>query len=351
MGYGASTTRIDATNGTSTFWGMVLNGKDCSAGVLKTDSSGAVICGTSSGGASADGVYGKIQASNGAGLLVSSPLFTLSTSTIGSLSLFVGIGTTTPLHTLDVKGRINAIPMIECVRPLFSSANVVADRLQTTTTGGVCGDQMQLDVITTNGGILADADNSASGTPSLMRMDASIAVPSVNNLVAIKSFILGSATSTLGQGISAQQIVRLPTVAVSTTSARYFFGFSNVSAGSVATDVAYSQPSDGCMVMASSSANFKLVCYKASVASMADTGIATSTAITNGVKFLLVLDGSGANVYVNGGNTSRATISSANLPVKHLRYVAGVTIGGTAMTIGQARMDIGRIKVWGEDMP
>lgn len=456
MGFGASTTRIDATNGTSTFWGMVLNGKDCSSGTLKTNSSGEVICGT--GGSAPSGTLGQVGYFSGTDTLVGTSslsvdlkgyvgvgtttpekIFTVTgdqtggiarihrtnSATNGALGTYdilgestgdmvdgfgvaqtfsvkdnasaintmaniagywdgadtsggirlssyllgatsfarslvlnalgnVGIGTSTPIHKLDVKGRINGQPMIQCPRPYFSAANATADRILTTTTGGVCGDQMQLDVQTTGGGILAEADNSASGTPSMMRMDASIAAPAANNNVAIKSYLIGSATSSMGRGIAMEQIVRLPQTAVASSGPNFSWGFSTVAAGSVATNLAYANPTDGCLLQASTTANVWLYCFKAGVPTRADTGIATSTMVSQGVRFLLVLDGSGANVYVNGGTTARATIASASLPVRTLRYASSVGINAAqtpiGVTIGQARMDIYGVKIWAGDM-
>jgi hypothetical protein len=272
-------------------------------------------------------------------------------NSLGNMSL----GTSSPLHKLDVNGRISGTPMIECVRPYFSSANATADRLLTTTTGGVCGDQMQFDVNTTGGGILADADNSASGTPPMMRMSASIAAPAANNLAAIKSYLLGSATSSNAKGIATEFLWRLPQITTASSGPNYSVGFSTVALGSLTTNVAYSNPTDGCLLQASTTPNIKLYCFKAGVPSVADTGIATSTMPTNGTKFLLVLDGSGANVYVNGGEVSRATISSANLPVRNLRFSASVGVNAVqapiGVTIGQAVMDLNNLKIWAGDMP
>jgi hypothetical protein len=101
MGFGASTTRIDATTGTSTFWGMVLNGKDCSAGVLKTDSSGAVICGTSAGGTPA-GSNGYMQMNVGGVFGANSGIVWDYTSS--STYPKFGIGSSTPWAKFSIVG-------------------------------------------------------------------------------------------------------------------------------------------------------------------------------------------------------------------------------------------------------
>ena len=265
----------------------------------------------------------------------------------------VGIGDETPLHTLDVKGRISGQPSYDCMRLWQSQTNLVTDQLGSATVASpVCEGNMFHDFQGGTGaaGILAlTTANSetglASGTPALQIMDASIALPAANNLTFVKDAIVGSATSSLGDGIAIEAVLRTPKVGTATTSVEHVFGFSDVSLASVATIAAYATPSNGCALRASSTPNWMLVCYKAGVQTIADTGRATST---TAFKVLLVLDRTGANVYFNDSDTSSATIASANLPVTWLRPTVGVgTVLGTA--VARAQMGVGLLKVWGQD--
>jgi hypothetical protein len=176
-------------------------------------------------------------------------------------------------------------------------------------------------------------------------LDATIATPIANNLVFLKGVMAGSATSSNGGGVAMQFTGITPGVGSATSSIQYAYGFSNVALTSLTTTVSYTQPTNGCYVAATSTINWRLVCTKASVQTIADTGFATST---QAFKTLLVVDSNGASVYFNNSNIAAATIASANLPVVPLRPFIGVgTTAGSNLTI--ARFGVANFSVWSQD--
>jgi len=264
----------------------------------------------------------------------------------------VGIGTPNPQHDLDVAGRISGQPSYDCQTLFISQSNVTADQLGSATVASfACEGNEFVDVNTTGAGILANtAANTeaqmASGTPPLQLMDTTIATPIINNLVFLKGMAAGSATSTNGKGIAQSVVFRTPNVTTSTTSVTYIpVGFSDVALGSQTTLAAYATPANGCMMVASSTANWRLLCIKANAQTIADTGLATSTVPHEA---LLVLDGTGANLYIDGSTTASATIASANLPVVNLRPFRGVGLN-SGSAVAQGRMGIGNVDVWTMD--
>lgn len=315
--------------------------------------------GTSEGTGDALTIFGATSNEWSIGYKSSNKSFSISSSTaLGTNEIltilkngFLGLFNSSPLHQLDVKGRISGQPSFDCMTLFMSQSNVTADQLGSATVGSfACEGNMFVDVNTANAGILAlttaNSEGMASGTPALQIMDASIATPAANNLVFLKTQVVGSATSSLGDGIAIEATIMTPKVSNATTSVAYVpLGFSDVAITSITTTASYTLPTNGCLLTASSTPNWKLVCRKAGVTTMADTGFATST---TAFKALLVLNQTGANVYINDSLTSSATISSANLPVTWLRPTVGVGLTA-ASTVAQGRLGIGNLKVWGQD--
>lgn len=258
----------------------------------------------------------------------------------------VGIGKTKPQHPLDVEGRISSQPSWSCEIPFLTQTAVTADQLGSATVAPFsCGGHMYLDV-NQGGQILplsAANDLIASGTPQMQILDASASSPTGASLIFMKAPFSGSATSTNGLGIAMEATFQTPKVGTATTSVNYVpMGFSDVAITSLTTPASYYKPTNGVLMIASSSANWKLVSWKAGVATMADTGLATSTTAQTA---LLVVDATGANLYLNGSNVSSATISASALPVVNLRAIQGVGLSnGTAANQGQMR--VGNTSVW-----
>jgi hypothetical protein len=165
------------------------------------------------------------------------------------------------------------------------------------------------------------------------------------NISSIKGTLAGSATSTNGQGIAMSLTFQTPKVTTS-SSTTYFFGFNGETAASIATIALHSAAANQCMLVASTTeANWKLQCDKATVITIADTGVSTTTSATTPQRATLVLDQSGAAVYFNGANTAAASIAFANVPVVNLRPVIGVGASVPIQT-GSSDFYVGDINVW-----
>jgi hypothetical protein len=283
----------------------------------------------------------------------------------------LSVGTSTSLHRATISGRIWGQPMFECLVPAITGTAVVADGLGNATIPPImCGTQMGFDMNgTTDGRIpVTEPFVIASGTPAVTSFDSAYTASNNGDEgIHVKSAsLIGSATSSMGEGIAMEIWYQTPNAGTATTSAINFMGFSNVVWTGTTTSAAHSQ-TEGCLIAATSTANWQAYCITGTLGSKTirgvDTGIATSTQVT---KFLLVLDQTGFSVYTNGNTTAHATVPFANVPSNHLRAVFGAgalqtcsAVSGGAVTStqcgistakGTGLMRVGPIKVWGGEL-
>lgn len=273
----------------------------------------------------------------------------------------LAIGTTTQgIYALDVRGRMSQtmLPSSSCKFPWMSGTALTADAFGSATIiAPGCRSTMEIDV-NVDGTILAPSSSGfASGTPQLQSM---VANPTANfasqELMIMKSVgEAGSATSTNGQGVAMELVAQTPNVGTATTSIQYIFGFSTSSpAISFASTLAYSRSADMCVMTASSTQFWILVCRKGQVETNAVTTFATSTTV---FKAHLILDQTGFNVYVNDNPNSIGTVAFANVPVVRLNEIIGVLTTATSTAdrrgagVSQGKMGVRDIAVWDENYP
>jgi hypothetical protein len=284
----------------------------------------------------------------------------------------VSVGTTTRTYKFSVNGRVSSQPQFDCPVLINTVTAVVADQLGSATLAPtLCNGNMGWDMQGTTDGripaVTAALDNFvASGTPPMQLIDVAYTAPNNGGTstteggVAMSQALLGSATSS--GGIAMEMFLATPTMtnALATTSFVAFAGFTSNTFVSTTSLKAWYGHKDSCMLIATSTPNWQLVCRNASVYYGKDTGVATTS---TPFKILLTLNQDGFSAYFNNSNTAAANIPPANVPSAHLRAAIGAGTlaecssisGGAAQLASQCgistakgtnALNIGQLTVW-----
>ncbi len=179
--------------------------------------------------------------------------------------------------------------------------------------------------------------------PMFTRLAAGVTTGiAADEFAVVKSHRGFSATTTL----VTEAYLRVPDAGTSLTTRSWAFGLGNPAAGSQASSAVYTAPTDSCMFIASSTANWIAMVKRAGVVNeYADTGIATSTNTTTFRRFRVYQDyTNGCVFYVDG--TQVASETAGNSPGIPMVTFIGVFGNGTTNSTDVSDFDWAEWKTW-----
>lgn len=256
---------------------------------------------------------------------------------IGVLSTFSGLFGL--LDQFTINGRVNTLSWFEdtCGSASFTGGTINSD------TGNVCGPFLFHEM--NNGGLdatvgsflhLKQALETANNGASIVR--------SPQNTVSYYPF--STSTPVL------ESVVRIDAIA---TGTEYYVGFSNNMEA-----INHASPTEGCFLAATSTrANWAAECITGSIATIVDSGVASSTVIAgvgNFQRLRVEVTDKVANFYIQniGSSMQKVASISTNIPQGGItnKVNAGVEVGSVvAGTLTGTRrfIDVSTIKIWYRD--